>query len=71
MVELDWKQVIAKKRQQQQDAIATFSSLLNNDRSWAPYQERIISINNTQDLASAIAKKEFSTETVIKSYISQ
>ncbi|KAM0349096.1 hypothetical protein ACHAPU_004032 [Fusarium lateritium] len=69
---LNWKEVVAKKRQQQTEAISAFvSTELSDNQEQQSYYSVITGIDDATVLARKIASGEYSSVDVIKAYISR
>lgn len=72
MQDNNWKEVVAKKRQQQADAISTFvSTELSDIEDQQSYYSTITDVDDVAVLAQKIASGQFSSENVVKAYISR
>ncbi|KAI6760667.1 hypothetical protein HG530_009527 [Fusarium avenaceum] len=72
MQDNNWKEVVAKKRQQQADAISTFvSTELSDIEEQQSYYSTITDVDDVAVLAQKIASGQFSSENVVKAYISR
>lgn len=68
----NWKEVVAKKRQQQTDAISTFvSTELSDIKERQSFYSTITGIDDVAVLAQKIGSGQFSSEDVAKAYISR
>jgi hypothetical protein len=68
----NWKEVVAKKRQQQADIISTFVSTdLSDIEEQQSYYNTITDVDDVAVLAQKIASGQFSSEDVAKAYISR
>ncbi|KAF4454957.1 hypothetical protein F53441_2614 [Fusarium austroafricanum] len=67
-----WKEVVARKRQQQADAIEVFvSTELSDHQEQQKYYETITDVDDITILADKVAKGQFSSEDVTKAYIAR
>jgi hypothetical protein len=72
MKDNNWKEVVAKKRQQQTDAISTFvSAELSDIKEQQSYYSTITDVDDVAVLAQKIASGQCSSEDVTKAYISR
>lgn len=68
----NWEEVVAKKRQQQADAISTFvSTELSDIKERHNFYSTITDIDDVALLAQKIASGQFSSEDVAKAFISR
>lgn len=72
MQDNNWKEVVAKKRQQQADTISTFvSTELPDIEEQQSYYSTITDVDDVAVLAQKIASGQFLSADVAKAYISR